>query len=332
MTSPNLFFETVKAYQRTAALKSAIELNLFTAIANGHTSSEQLAKQCHASERGIRILCDYLTVAGFLTKSVETYHLTPDTHTYLNAHSPEYLGSATDYLLSAPMQTAFQNLTTAVRQGGTALPQDGMLSPDHPAWTAYAKGMAPVMRLPAKLLAEYLDPQADQSLSVLDIAAGHGLFGLAFAQRNPHATITALDWPNVLAIAQQHAQNRNLTNRFHTLSGNAFDTDFGDSYDIVILANLVHHFDQKTCLTLLTKTHQHLKPNGRVAMLEFIPNNDRISPPEDAAFALVALATTPQGNVYTRNELNALCLQAGFSHTDHHPLGHNEQQVLIAYK
>jgi len=230
------------------------------------------------------------------------------------------------------MFTAFQNLTSAVRKGGTALSSEGVLAPDHPAWIAYAKGMSPVMQFPAKLLAEHLDPNGNQPLTVLDIAAGHGLFGLAFAQQNPQAQITALDWPTVLSVAKQHAQERNLTNQFRTLSGNAFETNFGDTYDIVIIANLLHHFDPDTCITLLQKVHRHLNKNGQVALLEFVPNDDRITPAEDAAFALVMLATTPQGDVYTYQELNTMCVEAGFSKTTFQPLGHDEQQAVIAHK
>ncbi|MBT4137508.1 MAG: methyltransferase domain-containing protein [Candidatus Latescibacteria bacterium] len=330
--TPNLFFETVKAYQRTAALKSAIELGVFEAIAQDHTNATQLAKHCQSTERGINILCDYLTVKGFLNKSNNRYQLTPDSETFLNPKSTEYLGSAIDFLLSEPMLTAFQNLTTAVQKGGTALPQEGTLAPDHPAWTAYAKGMAPVMKWPAQLLAEYLDPKADRPLNILDIAAGHALFGLAFAQRNTQATVTALDWPNVLTVAQTHAEEHDLLEQFKTLSGNAFETEFTETYDITILANILHHFNQDTCITLLKKVHNNLNQSGRVAILEFIPNNDRISPPEDASFALVMLATTPQGNVYTFDELNTMCLASGFSRTESHALGHGEQQVVIGHK
>jgi 2-polyprenyl-3-methyl-5-hydroxy-6-metoxy-1,4-benzoquinol methylase len=330
--TPDLFFETVKAYQSTAALKTAIELRIFDAIANGHTTPKQLAQACNAAKRGIRILCDYLTVKGFLIKSGNTYQLTLDTQTYLNSQSPQYLGSAVTYLLSAPMQTAFQNLTTAVQKGSTALSQNGFLAPDHPAWTAYAKSMAPVMRVPAKQLAQHLDPTADQPLAILDIAAGHGLFGLAFAQQNPHTTVTALDWPTVLTVAQTHAQDYGLSNQFKTLSGNAFDTPFGNPHNITILANILHHFAPNACIALLKKVHQNLHPNGRVAILEFIPNADRVSPPEEAAFALVMLATTLNGDVYTYDELNNMCLQAGFSHTHLHALGQGEQQVVIGFK
>ncbi|WP_456341456.1 methyltransferase family protein [Tolypothrix bouteillei] len=66
--SPALFLSTVNAYQRTAAIKAAIELDVFTAIGSGVEEATSLAQKCQTSERGMRILCDYLAIAGFLIK------------------------------------------------------------------------------------------------------------------------------------------------------------------------------------------------------------------------------------------------------------------------
>jgi len=110
------------------------------------------------------------------------------------------------------------------------------------------------------------------------------------------------------------------------------ETDFGNPHDITLLANILHHFDSNTCIKLLTKIYANLHPNGRVAILEFIPHSDRVTPTEDAAFALVMLATTSHGDVYTYDELHTMCLKAGFSHTNQHALGQGEQQVVIGHK
>ena len=68
--SPELIFETLVAYQRSAALRAAIELDLFRAIGEGPGDIASLARQCGASERGIRILCDYLTILGLLPRKM----------------------------------------------------------------------------------------------------------------------------------------------------------------------------------------------------------------------------------------------------------------------
>src|SRR6185312_11424092 len=138
---------------------------------------------------------------------------------------------------------------------------------------------------------------------VLDIAAGHGLFGIEVAKQNPQARIIALDWAAVLEVAKANAQRAGVVDRYETLPGSAFDVDFGGPYDIVLLTNFLHHFDPATCVGLLKKVH---------AALEFVPNEDRVSPPMQAAFSLIMLATTPSGDAYTFPELEAMYRKAGF--------------------
>ncbi|MBD0327351.1 MAG: methyltransferase type 12, partial [Pyrinomonadaceae bacterium] len=113
--SPILFFETVNAYQRSAAIRAAIELDVFTRLAEGKTSAQELAESCETHERGMRILCDYLTVIGFLIKENNRYQLTQDSAVFLNRNSPAFLGSAIEFLLSPMLVESFDNLTAAVR-------------------------------------------------------------------------------------------------------------------------------------------------------------------------------------------------------------------------
>ena len=96
--SPVLFFQTINAHQHTEALKAAIELEVFTAIGEGNTTVPAIAKRCQTSERGMRILCDYLTIMGMLTKQGNEYALTQDSATFLDQRSPAYLGSAVNFL------------------------------------------------------------------------------------------------------------------------------------------------------------------------------------------------------------------------------------------
>src|SRR5437016_1499638 len=101
--SPALFFDTVNAYQRTEALRAAIELDLFTQVAAGRRTAAQLAEACQAAPRGVRILADYLTTLGFLHKDGDGYRLTPDAEAFLDRRSPGYLGGALEFLLAGPL-------------------------------------------------------------------------------------------------------------------------------------------------------------------------------------------------------------------------------------
>jgi hypothetical protein len=111
--SPALLFEAITAYQRSEAMKAAIELDLFTAIGEGNNTASQISARCHASERGTRILCDYLTMSGFLTKDGNKYGLTQDSAVFLDRRSPACMGSGVEFLMSDHIIETFRHLTDA---------------------------------------------------------------------------------------------------------------------------------------------------------------------------------------------------------------------------
>ena len=330
--SPQLFFQTVNAHQRTEALKAAIELEVFTAIGEGNTTAAQIAKRCQASERGIRILCDFLTIMQMLTKQGDHYALTLDSATFLDKRSPAYLGGAIEFMCSPTLMDAAKNMTEAVRKGGSAIEEEGTVSAENPVWVKFARGMAPMMAMPAQLIAKLVDPNADRPLKILDIAAGHGLFGIAFATQNRQAEITAVDWKSVLEVAKENAQKAGVSDRYRTKEGNAFDVDFGAGYDLVLVTNFLHHFDPPTNETLLRKVRAALADGGRAVTLEFVPNEDRVTPPEAAGFSMQMLIGTPSGDAYTFPELERMFANAGFSRSTLHALPPTFQQVVISEK
>ena len=99
-----------------------------------------------------------------------------------------------------------------------------------------------------------------------------------------------------------------------------------------VMTNFLHHFDHATCVNLLKKVYASLSPGGRAATLEFVPNEDRVSPPGPAAFSLTMLATTASGDAYTRSDLYAMYREAGFSSTEAHPVPNGPHTVVIGSK
>jgi ubiquinone/menaquinone biosynthesis C-methylase UbiE len=328
--SPVLFFDTLRAYQNTAALKAALELKLFTAIGQARATAAELARECGATERGIRILSDYLTTLGFLEKKGDRYSLTRDSATFLDQTSPAYAGGAAAFLLSPTIRGAFDELAAAVRKGGTAQSAEGTMAPEHPVWIDFARGMAPMMTPPARMLAGLLPLDVTRPSRILDIAAGHGLYGIAVAQKNPRAQLVALDWAPVLEVARENANAASLADRFSTIAGSAFEVDLGENYDVVLVPNFLHHFDPPACVTFLKRVHAALRPSGCVAVVEFVPNPDRVTPPEPASFSLVMLATTAAGDAYTFAELKDILSQAEFNQAQQHPLPPSFATAVIA--
>src|SRR3954468_10478613 len=143
--SPQLFFETINAFHKSSALKAAVDLGLFTAIGGSPASAEELASRCKCPLRGIRILCDFLTIVGFLTKEGARYALTPDTAVFLDQKSPAYMGGAVKFLHDPSLTEAFDDLASTIRSGRVHTSEHGTTAADHPVWIDFARGMGPMM-------------------------------------------------------------------------------------------------------------------------------------------------------------------------------------------
>ena len=318
--NPGLVFDTLLAAQRTAALRAAIELDLFAAIGEGNSDIASIARRCAASERGIRILCNYLTVIGMLEKTDGQYHHSPTSAMFLDPRSPACIASIARFIGNPAMMEPNADLAQIVRSGHTTLPGQGSVDPENPIWVEFAHSMAPMMAPMTAPLGQIALEGLAGPVRVLDIAAGHGLFGIEVAKQHSQAHIVAVDWARVLEVARSNAAKAGVADRYETLPGSAFEVDFGEGYDIVLLTNFLHHFDQATCVGLLKKVRAALKPGGRASALEFVPNEDRVSPPIPANFALTMLISTPSGDAYTFRELEAMYRDAGFGHIVAHPL------------
>ena len=327
--NPGLVFEMLQAHQRTAALRAAIDLDIFRAVGQGPGDVASIARHCSASERGIRILCDFLVICGVLAKENGRYGHTPTSAAFLDPASPASMASIAQFMSNKAHLEPLERLAEIVRKGHTTLPGDGSLEPENPIWVQFAETMGPMMApLAAPLGKVVLNGRADP-MRVLDIAAGHGLFGIEIAKQNPQAHVTGLDWAPVLRVALDNARKAGVHDRYDMLPGSAFEVDFRGPYDAVLLTNFLHHFDKPTNAGLLKKVRATLKPGGCAATLEFVPNEDRVSPPIPAAFAMNMLTTTPAGDAYTLSELRDLYNQAGFAHITAHPIPTSPHTVVL---
>ena len=116
--NPGRIHQALTSYQLAMALKGAIELELFTHIAAGATTAAAIAPLCQGTEKGVRVLCDYLTVHGFLSKSNGAYGLAPDTAALLDKNSPAYMGSVADFFTHPTMVNKYRDVAALVRNGG----------------------------------------------------------------------------------------------------------------------------------------------------------------------------------------------------------------------
>jgi ubiquinone/menaquinone biosynthesis C-methylase UbiE len=273
-----------------------------------------------------------MTVQGFLRKEDGKYQLTQESAVFLDRRSPACMGSMANFLADSANVEMFSNLAGAVRKGGTVATSGDNSKPVNDRWVGFAKAMGAMAVPMAGVLTQMLSSDAGQPIRVLDIAAGLGLYGITVAKNNPNVHVTAMDWPAVLEVAKENAKAAGVADRFSTVAGSAFDASLGEGYDYVFITNFLHHFDIPTNETLLKRFYAALKPGGKSLIVEFVPNEDRVSPPMAACFSAVMLASTDAGDAYTFAEYQKMHSAAGFKSCTLHQVPDLLEQIVTAEK
>src|SRR5262249_50511540 len=277
---------------------------------------------------------------GFLTKVNGKYGLTPDSAMFLDRRLPTYMGDASEFLLAPIFAQAFSDVAAAARKGGTVIDDQGTMSHENPIWVRFARAMQSIAFGMARTLTELIKLNPSKKTKALDIAASHGLYGLAFAQQYPNLEVVAVDWANVLEVGRENAEKFGVADRWRALPGSAFDVSFGatsdanshEGYDLVLIPNFFHHFDPPTNEKLMRKIHAALKEGGRAIPDEFLPDEGRAEPPQAVTFALTMLVTTARGDAYTFAEYEKMFADAGFSRSEliQTPMG--IERVIVSYR
>jgi ubiquinone/menaquinone biosynthesis C-methylase UbiE len=183
---------------------------------------------------------------------------------------------------------------------------------------------------PARRLAASLGAGATQTgLRVVDIACGSGVWGIAMAEADREAHVTAQDFPGVFTVTREFVKRHNLEDRFDYLPGDLKEVDFGEGrYDLTILGNIVHSEGERSSRDLFRRLYRALRPGGRIAILEMVPNDERTGPPFALLFALNMLVNTEEGSTYTLAEYTDWLKEAGFSRVETVDIGSHSPAII----
>lgn len=325
-------FDMLLAYKNTAVLTAAIELGVFDAVAAGATTPAQVADRQQLDPRGTRLLLNALAALRLLNSDGRTYHLPAGAANLLVRGRPGFVGGMAKVMASSWEWDALGHLPEAVRRGGTVTAQNAE-TPGYEYWQDFAAYADAVAAPTAELMADVLGPWASQrdSLNVLDMACGHGLYGYTLAARQPHARVWSLDWPNVLPLAREHAARMGVGDRAATIAGDMFEVDLGGPYDAVMITNVLHHFSQQRAVQLLRRAAGVLAEDGRIALVGFTLSD---APPASEAaahlFSILMLIWTHEGEVHTEGAYVRMLAGAGFTGAEVHPVPGLPLRVIVA--
>jgi ubiquinone/menaquinone biosynthesis C-methylase UbiE len=304
--NPGKIFDTCFAFAPSRILLAGVELEVFTHIFNGHNTSKEIANVASADPRGMEILLNSLASLNFLTKSKSTYGLTPISEKFLVKGIPTYYG---EFVPNVDMQwEQWRELTNVVKTGKSFAQIEG--KEGEAFFQKLVSQIFPMSYPGAKVAAEKLGMK---NTNILDIAAGSGAWGIAFAENDINTKVTALDWPGVLNVTKKFVNKFGLDDRFNYISGDLRKVDLGRDYDLIILGHICHSEGAENTVKLISKCFNSLKNGGKLLIADMIPDDERCSAVFPLLFAVNMLISTTEGDTFTMKEYKDWLENAGFN-------------------
>lgn len=304
---PDDLLRTVRGFQESRIVLTALELDVFTALAGGATA-EAVASARQADTRGVTLLLNALVALGLLTKRADVFENTPVAARFLATGSPDDARDALKHNLS--LWSRWSTLTDAVRAGHTVLSGEARDRGD--TWTVpFIAAMHKNAALRAPLVVQTI--AAEGVRRMLDVGGGSGAYSIAFAQANPELQAEVFDLPAVVPIAQRHIEEAGLEAQVHTRTGDLRTDAFGEGYDLVLVSAICHMLGPAENQDLLRRVFRALAPGGRVVIQDFLVDPDGTSPVHAALFALNMLVGTPAGRTYSEAEYTTWLREAGYA-------------------
>ena len=298
---PDELAQSIRGFQESRVILTALELDLFSAIGSGATAA-QAAATAGTEARATEMLLHALASLDLVRKEGAVFHNSPVAARFLAASSPDSARMA--MLHTAGLWHRWSGLTECVRTGTAAPDERSMESTE-----AFIAAMHNNARQRAAQLAQAAAAGANR---MLDVGGGSGAYAIAFAQANAKLRAEVLDQPAVLAIAKRHIREAGLEERISTRVGDLRTDEFGGGYDLVLISAICHMLGVEENRNLLARAYRALAPGGRVAIQDFLLRADKTGPRAGALFSLNMLVNTRGGASYSEEEYTGWLREAGF--------------------
>jgi 3-hydroxy-5-methyl-1-naphthoate 3-O-methyltransferase len=303
--------QTIRGFQESRALLTALELDIFTAVGNGRPSSD-VAQEIGATPRATEMLLNVLVSMELLKKSGNMYVNTATSSRYFREGSPDDQRQA--LMHTVHLWDRWSTLTHCVREGKTVTPRTAAARDE--SWTrAFIAAMHRNARerSPHVIRAVGLDGVK----RMIDLGGGSGAYTIAFAQAKPDLRVDVLDLPDVLELTKEYVSEGAVADRVTFIPGDLRTEKFGNGYDLALLSAICHMFGPDENRDLIRRAYEALNPGGRLVIQEFILEPDKTGPRSATLFALNMLVGTEKGNTYSSEEYAGWMKGAGFREAKH---------------
>jgi len=329
--TPERIYQFAWGFAPPLVLETAIRHRIFDVLDSGAKSFQEIHAATGASERGLRAILNFLVGFDFLRKDGSgNFSLAPDSAAFLVSTKPEFQGGIIRHT-SEHLLPRWLRLNEIVATGKPAQSANSEQEGSE-FFESFVSDLFPMSYPIANELARHLNLNAvDGPVSVLDLAAGSGVWSIALAQSSKNVHVMAVDWPGVIQVTRNTASRFGLAERFTFQEGDLLKASFGSGHNVATLGHILHSLGMEDSKTLLKKTAQALAPGGTIAIAEFLVNADRTGPLQGLTFALNMLVNTDRGDTFSFEEISSWLGEAGF--TDARTLAtHGPSPLILATK
>jgi len=309
LPSPALLMQLALAYRSSAVLFAAANLDLFSALADGPRSADDIAARCRAKPEQTRLLLEACVAEGLLTYDDGRFSNTDLVNAFLVRGGPAY--SASGFKYAEDLYPAWGQLTSLVRSGRPPMPPETILGEDKAKTRAFVLAMHERARGIGSVLHHLVDLRGRRRL--LDVGGGPGTYSVALVQQTPGLTATVLDVPGVLEVSRELVDASGFGDRVQLMPGDYLTSPFGSGYDAALLSGMMHRETEADCRKLLTKAFGALEPGGLAIVSDvFFDDDAKRTPPFAVYFALNMMLTSEHGSAHARTEMAAWMRDVGF--------------------
>ena len=303
-TLPDELNEMIRAFWPSRAVLTALELDIFTAVAKGATA-EQVAQKIKADPRSTEMLLNVLVSLNLLEKKDGRFNNTATSARFFAEGSAD--NARPGLLHIANLWHRWSTLTDAVRAGTSVASH----TRDEKSTRDFIAAMDRNAKERASALVEAVGVNGARRM--LDLGGGSGAYSIAFAQASPALHSEILDLAEVLPITEGHIRKANLADRITTRAGDMLTSPFGENFDLILVSAICHMFSPEQNRSLFQHARKALSPNGRFIIQDFILEPDKTAPRFAALFSLNMLVGTRGGASYSEPEYTAWLREAGFT-------------------
>jgi len=282
---------------KTRAIMAGVSLGVFESLRDGRHTASAVAARLQLDADALELLMRTLVMCDYLEQHGNEFALSSlARQTMIEGAPMELVG----YMKFNYEQWDFiGHLEEMVRTGRGVDFHETMTSPE--SWQHYQQGMLEAARFLAPVLASRV-PVPKGATAMLDLAGSHGLLGAAICRRHPPMTSTVLDLPQAIPHARELARREQITDVVTHREGDLLAGQYGSNYDVVLAANILHHFAPETNVTIIGRIRDAMRPGSTVAIweIEAPRRGSPVTSGDGAAlyFRLTSTAATYHGGEY----------------------------------